>query len=219
MYANTGYDPVKDFAPITRVALATTGLAINPNLPAKNLKELIELSKKKPLNFGTPGIGSLPHLVGEQFNLEGVMRLVHVPYKGSGPAITDTMGGQIEMVMTTLAGIAPHIRSGKLRGIAVVGPNRASFMPDLPTFQEGSGYAVDADIWYGLFMPAGTPAAIQGRVREAALQALAQPDLVERLKKLGYEPQTSTPEELAATVKTGLEKWTRVVREAKIPRE
>jgi tripartite-type tricarboxylate transporter receptor subunit TctC len=152
-------------------------------------------------------------------NLDGALRLMHVPYKGSGPAISDAIGGQIEVIITTLSSLAPHIRAGKLRGIGVIGPNRASFMPDLPTFAEAGGPAINADIWYGLFAPAGTPEPALKRVREASLQAMAQPDLIERLKKAGYEPGTSTPEALGALVKSDLEKWRQVVIDAKIPRE
>jgi tripartite-type tricarboxylate transporter receptor subunit TctC len=219
MYKSAGYDPVKDFVPISKVGTNTTVMAIHPGVPAKDLKELIAASKNKPLTFGTPGMGSLPHLVGEMLNLDGTMRLVHVPYKGSSPAVTDTIGGQIDMVMTTLSAIAPHIRAGKLRGIAVLSANRAVTMPELPTFAEGGVPGVTADIWYALFAPAGTPVAALKRLHEASVQALAQPDLIDRLRKAGYEPGSSTPEALAAQLKTDLAKWIRVVNDAKIPKE
>jgi tripartite-type tricarboxylate transporter receptor subunit TctC len=219
MYKAPGYDPLKDFIPVSKVGAVATAIAIYPGVQAKDAKELSALSKKKPLNFGTPGMGSVPHLVGEMLNLEGAMSLVHIPYKGSGPAITDTMGGQIDMVITTLSSLAPQIRAGKLRGIAVVGASRASIMPELPTLSEAGGPAIHADIWYGLFVPAGTPAGIVTRLHDASVRALADRDLGERLRKIGYEPGSSTPEALAATLKDDLAKWTRVVNEAKIPRE
>jgi len=219
MLKSTAYDPLKDFVPITRVGTVATALVTHPSVPASNLKELMALSKTRPLNFGTPGVGSVPHLVGELMNLEGVMRLVHVPYKGSGPAITDGIGGQIDIVITTLSSLAPHIRAGKLRGIGVIGPNRAGFMPELPTFGEAGGPPINADIWYGLFAPAGTPEPALRRLHEASVHALAQADLVERLRKAGYEPGSSTSEALATLLKTDLEKWRRVVSDAKIPRE
>jgi tripartite-type tricarboxylate transporter receptor subunit TctC len=219
MLKSTSYDPVKDFVPITKVGTVATALATHPSVPASNLKELMALSKTKPLNYGTPGVGSVPHLIGEMMNLEGVMRLVHVPYKGSGPAITDAIGGQIDIVITTLSSLAPHMRAGRLRGIGVIGPNRAPFMPELPTFSEAGGPPLNADIWYGLFAPAGTPQPAIARLHEASVQALAQPDLVERLRKAGYEPVSSTPEALGTLVKNDLEKWRRVVADAKIPRE
>ncbi len=219
MYKAPGYDPLKDFAPITRVGTTPTAIAANPNLAAKDVKELAALSKKKPLNFGTPGMGSVPHLVGELINLEGAMALAHVPYKGTGPAITDTIGGQIELVITTLSSLTPHIRAGKLRGVAVVQPKRAGSMPELATLAESGGPAISAEIWYGLFVPAGVPADIRKRLHEASVQALAQPDLVERLRKAGYEVASSSPEALGTLLKGELAKWTRVVNDAKIPRE
>ncbi len=219
MLKSTAYDPLKDFVPITRVGTVATALVTHPSVPASNLKELMALSKTRPLNFGTPGVGSVPHLVGELMNLEGVMRLVHVPYKGSGPAITDGLGGQIDIVITTLSSLAPHIRAGKLRGIGVIGPNRAGFMPDLPTFGEAGGPPINADIWYGLFAPAGTPEPALRRLHEASVQALAEPDLLERLRKAGYDPGSSTPEALGTLLRNDLEKWRRVVNDAKIPRE
>jgi tripartite-type tricarboxylate transporter receptor subunit TctC len=212
------YDPLKDFVAITKVGMVNTALAVHWAVPAKDLKELIALSKRKPLNFGTPGIGSMPHLVGELLNLDGTMRLVHVPYKGSGPAITDAIGGQIEIVITPLSNIAQHIRAGKLRGIAVLSTERAAIMPELPTFAE-SGVPVQADTWYGVFAPAGTPEAVLKRVHEASVQALAQPEIVERLRRSGYEPGSSSPEALAAQLKADVAKWNRVVADAKIPRE
>jgi tripartite-type tricarboxylate transporter receptor subunit TctC len=219
MYKAPGYDPLKDFVPVSKVGTVATAIAIHPGVQAKDARELGVLSRKKSLNFGTPGIGSVPHLVGEMLNLDGAMALVHVPYKGSGPAITDTMGGQIDMVITTLSSLAPQIRAGKLRGIAVVGASRASVMPELPTLAEAGGPALNADIWYGLFVPAGTSSEIVRRLNEASGQALAQPDLTERLRKAGYEPGASTPGALDATLRSDLAKWTRVVNDAKIPRE
>lgn len=216
---STRYDPVKDFAPITRVGTVPLALAVNPGLAAANLKEVIALSRLKPLTFGTPGVGSTPHLVGELLNLEGVWQVRHIPYKGSMPAITDTVSGQVDSVLTTLSSLAPHIRAGRLRGIAVLSARRAGVLPDLPTFSEAGVAAIDADLWYALFAPAGTPDPALRRLHEASVQALAQPDLIERLQKAGYEPGSSTPAALAALLKADLEKWRRVVRDAKIQAE
>lgn len=219
MHISLGYDPIRDFVAITKVGTVSTALAIHPAVPARDLKELIALSKNKPLTFGTPGVGSMPHLVDEMLNLDGTMRLVHVPYKGSGPAVTDALGGQIEMVITPLSNLVRHIRAGKLRGIAVLSSNRAAVMPELPTFAESGVPSVQADTWYGLFAPAGTPETALKRMYEAAAQALAQTEVIERLRKAGYEPGSITPEALAATLRTDLRRWTRVVAEAKIPKE
>jgi tripartite-type tricarboxylate transporter receptor subunit TctC len=216
---STRYDPLKDFAPISRIGTVPMALAVHPGLAASNLKEFIALSKARPLNIGTPGVGSTPHLVIEMLNLDGVWRVAHVPYKGSNPAITDVISGQIDAILTTLSSLAPHIRAGRLRGIAVLSGKRSSVLPDLPTFAEGGVAAIDADLWYALFAPAGTPEPVLRRLREATVQALVQPDLVERLRGAGYEPGSSTPEALAALLKTDLEKWRRVVRDAKIQAE
>jgi tripartite-type tricarboxylate transporter receptor subunit TctC len=219
MHTSLGYDPIRDFVAITKVGSVSTALAIHPAVPARDLQELIALSKKKPLNFGTPGVGSMPHLVGELLNLDGTMRLVHVPYKGSGPAITDALGGQIELVITPLSNLVQHIRAGRLRGIAVLSSKRAAVMPELPTFAESGFPSVHADTWYGLFAPTGTAEMAQKRLHEAAVQALAQPDVIERLRKAGYDPGSSTPEALAETLRSDLQRWNRVVADAKIPKE
>ncbi len=216
---STRYDPLKDFVPISSVGTVPMALAVFPGLAAANLKEFIALSKAKPVNLGTPGVGSTPHLVAEMLNLDGVWQITHIPYKGSTPAIADTISGQIGAVITTLSSLAPHIRSGRLRGIAVLSAKRAGVMPDLPTFAEGGVTVIDADLWYALFAPAGTPEPVLRRLREASVQALAQPDLIERLRSAGYDPASSTPEALGALVKTGVEKWRRVVRDAKIQAE
>jgi tripartite-type tricarboxylate transporter receptor subunit TctC len=219
LYKSVSYDSLRDFAPISKLGTVPIAIAVNPSVPAKDPKELIALSRARALNYGTPGVGTGPHLFGEALNLSGVMQLVHVPYKGSGPAITDTIGGQIEMVMTTLSSLAPQIRAGKLRGIAVTGSARSSFMPDLPTLAEGGATGLTYEVWYGLFAPAATPEAILRRLNESSVQALTQPDLIERLKKTGYEPGSSTPQALMEIVRTDLLKWQRVVREAKITPE
>lgn len=219
MHKAPGYDPLQDFVAISRVGSVSTAVAIHPSLPATNLKELMALSQKKPLTFGTPGIGTATHLVGEMINLSGAMRLVHVPYKGSGPAITDALGGQIDMVFTPISNVAQHIKAGKLRGIAVLSRARAAVMPDLPTFAEFGLPDVHSETWYGLFAPAGTPPAVVRRLHEASVRVLTEPDVLERLRGAGYQPGSSTPEALAATVAADLEKWSRVAREANIPKE
>jgi tripartite-type tricarboxylate transporter receptor subunit TctC len=214
----SGYDPVKDFAPITRIGSVSNVIAVHPSVPAKDLKELIALSKKRPLNYGTPGVGTATHLICEMLNLDGTINLVHVPYKGSGPAIADTLGGQIDMVVTPVSNVTQHIRAGKLRGIAVMGSKRAAVMPELPTFIE-AGIPLQAETWYGVFAPAGTPAPVLKRLYEASLQVMAQPEVLDRLHKAGYDTGTSTPEQLGETLRTELERWVRVVNEAKLRKE
>jgi tripartite-type tricarboxylate transporter receptor subunit TctC len=218
VYKSIGYDPVKDLAPIAKVAATNTAMTINAALPAKNLRELIAFSKTRTLTFGTPGIGTMPHMAGEMLNMEGTMRLQHIPYKGTAQAISDALGGQIDMVIVPLTAVAPHIRAGKLRGIAVLSPQRAAFMPELPTIRE-QGVPFQASTWYALFAPAATPEAIVRRLNAAAVQVLEQPELLERLRTAGYDPGSSTPEALGTAVKTELQMWQRIVAEARIPRE
>src|SRR5689334_10514853 len=141
---STPYDPVKDFVPVSKVGTVPTGMAINPRLEVQDWRDLVRLSRLQPITYGTPGVGSVPHLVGALMNLDGTIRLLHVPYKGTGPAVTDTIGGQIDMVITTLSSLTPQIKAGKLRGIAVIGPRRSATIPELPTLAEAGGPSINA---------------------------------------------------------------------------
>jgi tripartite-type tricarboxylate transporter receptor subunit TctC len=200
------YDPLKDLAPVTKVATAPTALAIRPGLQAANWKELVQLSKDKPLTFAASGTGPLPRLAGELLNLDGAIELRHGPR------------GKADVVIGPLSSLAPPIRAGKLRGIAVIGPKPSRILPDLPTIGEAGGPNLNADLWYGLFVPAGTPAAIIDRLHKASREAIASDDLIERLRNAGYEPEWTPPQVLGDQVKSDLAKWARVVREAKLPR-
>ncbi len=219
LYQSVNFDPVRDLIPITLLGSIPNAIAVHPGVPARDLRELIALSKQKPLNFGTPGVGSPHHLTGEMMNLDGFMRLAHVPYKGAGLAVSDLLGGQIEMAITSLSAVAPHIRSGRLRGIAVLSDKRVNSIAELPSIVELGAPAYQSAPWFGLFAPAGTPLAVIQRLHQASVQALAQPDLVERLEKAGYSPGSSTPEALAAQVESDLRKWHRVVTGARIPKQ
>lgn len=213
------YDAATDLAPISRIGTASSALAIHPSLAAKDFRELRAAAKAKPLNFASPGVGTSSHLIGEMMNLEGILSLVHIPYKGTAPAMADAIGGQLDAVLLPLVSIAPHIRNGKLRGIAVSSAQRVSMMPDLPTFAELGFPQVQSDTWYGLFAPAGTPEPILKRLHEATVAAIASPDVVDRLKKTGYEPVSSTPEALGALVRSELARWNKVATDAKIPKQ
>jgi tripartite-type tricarboxylate transporter receptor subunit TctC len=219
MYKSIGFDSLRDFTPVARAATVKMMIAVPASSAAKDFKELAALSRAKPLSFGTPGVGSVPHLVGELLNLEGALRLLHVPYKGSAPAVADAVGAQIDVVLTTLPALAPYVRSGKLRGIALTSDKRSESLPDVPTLAEAGVPGITADIWYGLFARAGTPDAALKRLQSAAAQALAQPDLIERLQKAGYEPAPTTPEAFGAQLRADVERWRRVVSDAKIPKE
>ncbi len=219
MWKTIGYDAVNDFAPISRIGVVSSAFAINPALPAKDLKELAALSKVKPLNFASPGVGTSSHLIGEMMNIEGILSLVHIPYKGTAPAVADALGGQLDAVMVPLVSLAPHIKSGKLRGIAVSSAVRVPILPELPTFAESGYPQVQSDTWYAVFAPAGTPEAVVRRLHDATVQVLAQQDLIDRLRKTGYEPGSSTPEALGALVKSEVARWNRMATAAKIPRQ
>ena len=219
MWKTIGYDAVNDFAPISRIGVVSSAFAINPARPAKDLKELAALSKVKPLNFASPGVGTSSHLIGEMMNIEGILSLVHIPYKGTAPAVADALGGQLDAVMVPLVSLAPHIKSGKLRGIAVSSAVRVPILPELPTFAESGYPQVQSDTWYAVFAPAGTPEAVVRRLHDATVQVLAQQDLIDRLRKTGYEPGASTPEALGALVKSEVARWNRMATVAKIPRQ
>ena len=219
MWKTIGYDAVNDFAPISRIGVVSSAFAINPALPAKDLKELAALSKVKPLNFASPGVGTSSHLIGEMMNIEGILSLVHIPYKGTAPAVADALGGQLDAVMVPLVSLAPHIKSGKLRGIAVSSAVRVPILPELPTFAESGYPQVQSDTWYAVFAPAGTPEAVVRRLHDATVQVLAQQDLIDRLRKTGYEPGASTPEALGALVKSEVARWNRMAAAAKIPKQ
>ena len=219
IWKTINYDAVTDFAPISRIGSASSALAIHPSLAAKDLKELRALARTKPLNFASPGVGTSSHLIGEMMNLEGILPLVHIPYKGTAPAVADAIGGQLDAVMVPLVSLAPHIRAGKLRGIAVSSAQRVSLLPELPTFAEAGFPQVQSDTWYALFAPAGTPEPVLKRVHDATVQAVAQPEVAERLKKAGYEPGTSTPEALGLLVRSEIARWNKMATDAKIPKQ
>lgn len=219
MYKATGFDPIKDFEPVAMVATTPLVLAIYPNLPAKNLAELVAMSSKEPITFGTPGIGTSPHLFGELLNLKTPLKLRHIPYRGTGPAITDAMGGQTNAVLSTASSLTQHINNGKLRGIAILSDKRSALLPDLPTLEEAGIKGLTHDVWYALLAPAGTPRAIIDQLRDAAMAALRSPDLSERLRKAGVEPVIGDDKAVARLIRSDLQRWSDVVTEAKIPRE
>ena len=219
VYKSVPFDPLKDFDPIAMVATTPLALAVYPGLPAKTLAELIALSTKEPITFGTPGVGTSPHLFGELLNLKTPLKLRHIPYRGSGPAITDAMGGQTNAVLTTASGLAQQVNSGRLRGIAILSDKRSPLMPDLPTLAEAGINGYTHDVWYALLAPAGTPPQIRALLREVAMSALRDPELAERLRKLGIEPVIGDDKAVAALIGTDLLRWSAVVSEANLTKE
>ncbi len=212
---NTRFDPLKDFAPVSMVGSTQVVMAVRPDFPAKNFEELVALSKKRSLSYGTPGAGTSPHLVGEYLSTISPLQSLHVPYKGTAPAVNDAMGGQIDMVYATSPSVASQIAAGRLRGIAVFGAQRSTQLPEVPTLKEIGGPSVDYEVWYCLLAPAGVPPSVLATIRAATRKAL-DADLAARLARLGYAVRSSEPEAVTQAIRQGLERWKDVVARAKI---
>jgi tripartite-type tricarboxylate transporter receptor subunit TctC len=215
------FDAFKDFTPVSLLAISPFVVTVHPTLKANTIRDLIEIAKAHPgkINFGSSGIGGAPHLSTELFKHMAGVDMVHVAYKGLGPAMTDLLGGQINMMFADVSVVAPHLKSGKLRGLAISGAARSSAVPELPTVAEAGvpGYA--AGTWYGIFAPAGTPAPVVARVSAEAGKVLSLPEIKSALIAQGVEPSTSTPEQFAAFVREEHSKWGKVIRDAGIKLE
>jgi tripartite-type tricarboxylate transporter receptor subunit TctC len=215
LYPKLPYDPVKSFAPIVLIGTNANVLIVNPSSSAKTVKELIDEGKAKPgsLTFASAGNGTSQHLAGELFKTLTGIKMDHIPYRGSSPAITDVMGGQVTMMFDTTVVAAPHIKAGKVRALGVTSANRVKGF-DFPTIAEAGVPGYEIVSWQGIFAPAGTPAEIIKRLNEEIVKILGMPDIRERLEALGVEPAANTPEEFAAFQKAEIEKWRKVVKEA-----
>jgi len=217
LYKKVPYDPVRDFAPITLAATAPNVLLVNPSVPARSLAEFIALAKTRPgtLSYGTPGIGTSPHLSMELLKSLAGIDLQHVPYRGTAAAVTDLIGGQIAATFANALTAKPQVDSGRVRALAVSGPRPIQALPNVPPAASVvPGY--EAMQWYGLAAPAGTAPAIIARLHGEAVKALKSDEMKEKLAADGAEPLGSTPAEFAALIRTELEKWTRVARAAGI---
>jgi tripartite-type tricarboxylate transporter receptor subunit TctC len=211
------YDPIKAIAPIAMIAAGPNVLVAHPGLKATNLKEFIELARAKPgaLNFGSSGVGSTPHLSVELLRQMTNTQMVHVPYKGAGPAVSDVIGGQIQFMIASGPALIPHVRSGRLRALGVTTEQRSSVMPDVPAIAEViPGYAVSG--WNAMWAPAGTPKEIVSRLNQSLARILKQPDVQERLRADGREAAHSTPEELTRVIARDTATWLKVVRNGNI---
>lgn len=217
MYPKLGYDPLK-LTPITNVASVPYVLAVNPSVPARNVRELVAIGKSKKglLNYGTAGVGGITHLAAELFISMSGADIVHVPYKGTVAAVTDLVAGRIDMILAAYSSIAPHAKTGKLRVLAVTGSKRSSAAPQLPTIAEAGvkGYSVDP--WFGLVAPPGVPKDIVNKLNSATINALKSPDVVKRFMGLGYEAIGDTPAQFGATIRNDVEKYVRVISSAGI---
>ncbi|MFZ3117434.1 MAG: tripartite tricarboxylate transporter substrate binding protein [Variovorax sp.] len=224
LYPKIGYDPIKSFAPVTLIGTNPVVLVVNAASPYKTLKDVLEASKAKPggLSSASAGTGTSQHLSLELLAYKSGVKFTHVPYKGSGPAIQDVIGGQVDMMFDTTVVAAPHIQSGKLRAIAVTSAKRLASMPDVPTIAE-SGIKGLGDFevvsWQAIFVPAGTPAPIVERLHKEIRTILAQPDMQEKMKGFGMEPADLTTAQIAAFQKAEVDKWAQVIKAANIKME
>ena len=218
LYAKVPYDPIKDFAPVTLVAYSPNVVVVNPSVPAKTVQELVQLIRDNPgkYSFAGPGVGSTPHLGGELFRLIYKLDLVHVPFTGAAPAVQSTVGGHTPIAFTALPPALAAVKDGKLRMLGVATPQRAASVPDVPTFAEQGIKDQDSDTLTGLVVPAGTPKEIVDLLQKEIAKAVAQPDVKEKLSALGFVPVANTPAEFGARIKYEIEKWGKVVRDAKL---
>ena len=218
LYSRVPYDPIKDFAPITLLGIAPTVLVINQEVPAKSLQELISLAKSKPgtLAYASGGNGTPPHINAEVFKAVAGVDLLHVAYKGGGPALTDLIAGRVHVMLDTAASAMPHVRAGKLRALALSAPKRSAEYPDLPTFAEAGLPAYDTNAWYSMHAPAGTPPEVVRRLNGELVAILKDPDILARFKQLSTDPVGNTPEEFASFLKAELDKYARIIKAAGI---
>ena len=197
------YDPIKDFQPVTNFANTANVVAVNPKFPAKDFKGFLEELKKNPgkYSYGSSGTCGVLHLMGESFKMATGTDIVHVPYKGSGPAVADTVAGQIELIFDNLPSSMPQIQAGKLRAMAIAWPERISTIKDVPTFKDVGFPILNQPVWYGLLAPAGTPKDVVTKLRDAAVVALKDPKVIKSLDEQGSAPSGNTPEEFAKEIK------------------
>jgi tripartite-type tricarboxylate transporter receptor subunit TctC len=215
LYKSTGFDPVKDFEPITPVATAGYVVVANNSFPARNINELIAEAKKAPnsITIASAGNGTLNHLIGEMLQRAAGIEMRHIPYKGASAAVTDVIGGQVQVSVQSLPSSISFIKSGKLKVLGVVNEKRVAALPDVPTIGESiKGFG--STPWYGLFAPAGTPKAIVNQLQAAVAKALDGADAKEKLAAVGCEPFKSTPEQFAQLVKDDLPKWAKIVKDS-----
>lgn len=215
LYKDMPYSPTKDLAPITALTREHNVMAVNSSIPAKTLKEFIDYAKANPntISVGSPGSGTPAHLAGELLNKMAGLNMQHVPYKGSGPAVSDLIAGHIAVMIDNMPPLLPHIQSGGLRALAVPSATRAAALPNIPTFEESGldGYVIMA--WKGLMAPAGTPQAVIDRVYDATKQVLQQPKIQQRLTQLGAEPEGNTPTEFAQQIDAETTWWADIIKQ------
>ena len=218
LYAKLSYDPVKDFAPISLLAVVPNVLVVNANSPDKTVADVIAHAKREPgkLTYASAGNGTSIHLAGEVFASMAGLNLLHVPYKGSGPAVTDMLGGQVDLMFDSITSAAPHIQAGKLRALGVTSAKRSAALPNVPTIAEAGVPGYEVSPWFAVFAPAGTPAPIVQKINAALLDAMKQPDTKARFDAIGAEPIGSTPAQLATHLDKEMARWGALIKERNI---
>jgi tripartite-type tricarboxylate transporter receptor subunit TctC len=218
LYSSLPYDPIRDFTPIAGTAAAPLLAAVHPSLPVKSVKELVALAKGKPgeLNYASPGNGTSGHLAGELFKSVAGVQIVHVPYKGAGPATTDLVGGHILLMFPTVQAAMSYVTAGKLRALAITSARRSALAPDIPTMTQAGLPGVEVGSWFAVLGPAGLPSDVVERLHAEVKKILQAPDVSEKLRALGYDSFYMPPGELAAFLKSDLVKWSKVIRQAGI---
>ena len=214
LYTKLSYDLTKDFAPVALLASTPNILVVHPSIPVKSVKELIALARSRPgqLDYASSGSGSSSHLAAELFSNMAGVKMTHIPYKGGGPAVIALTGGQVSVGFATTPSVIGHIKTGKMRGLAVTTAQRSLSTPDLPTISEAGVPGYEAGTWYGLLVPAATSKDIVARLHAESVKALKQPDVKERLDAAGFEIIGSTPEHFGAFIRTEIDKWAKVVK-------
>ena len=218
LYQKVPYDSLRDFAPVTQITSVPGALVVHPSLPANSVKELVALAKSKPggLNFGSGGVGTPVHMAAELLQLQAKIKMVHIPYKGAGPAFADLLGGQFHIMFPTMQSAVPHIKSGRLRLLAVTTEKRTPAYPETPTMEEAGVPGVVSVAWFGIMAPAGTPRAIIDRLHAEAVKVVQEPTIRDRFIAETAEPVGSTPAQFGKFISNEISKWTRVVKAAGI---
>ena len=221
LFPKLPFDTLADLGGVTMMATAPVLLVVHPSVPAKNLKELLAMARAKPgsMNYASGGNGASTHLAGELMKIAAKVDIVHIPYKGTAPAMNDLLAGQVQMQFAGISTAKQHVQAGKLRAIAMTGLKRNAAMPDVPTFIEQGVQGVDADTWWGLYAPSATPTDIIARLNKEFTQALRSPALAERLTAAGYIPVANSPAEHTAMMRKMIARWTEVIKQAGIKKD
>ena len=221
LFQNLPYDTVRDFEPITLCVQGANVLAVHPSVPAKNLRELIAVAKAQPgkLNFASSGLGSSNHMAGELLKMMAGVNIVHVPYKGNAPALTDILGGHVEMIFSGVPALIPHIQSGRIRAIAIGSLKRFPAIPNVPTFDESGVKGYEATTWFGLMAPAKTPKDIVTRLNVEVDKIIKSAELKERFVNEGLEPMGGSPDAFAKFIRSEIDKYAKVIKVANVPRQ